>query len=206
MPAVKIPIEGGVLLGDFSVVEEAKGIILFAHGSGSSRLSSRNRMVANVLQEAMFSTLLFDLLTEAEERKEKEGEFRFNIDLLAKRLSLAIQWIQKQSKLPIGLFGASTGAAAALKASLHSPIFAIVSRGGRPDLAEEALPKVKAPTLLIVGGADFPVIEMNRKAQEKMKAPVELQIVKDATHLFEERGKLEEVANLAKKWFLKHAP
>lgn len=208
MPSIKvsISIEHGVLVGDFSIAKQAKGIIIFAHGSGSSRLSPRNQMVAKVLQEAGFNTLLFDLLTEEEERKEKGGEFRFNIELLSKRLAFAIQWAQKQSKLPIGLFGASTGAAAALKASVGSDIFAIVSRGGRPDLAQDALPKVKAPTLLIVGGEDFPVIAMNKEAEKQMTAFVHLSIVEGATHLFEEKGKLEQVADLAKEWFLKHGP
>lgn len=203
---VEIPIENGVLRGDFSIAKQAKGTIIFAHGSGSSRHSSRNRMVATVLQEAGFNTLLFDLLTEEEERMEKEGEFRFNIDLLSQRLVFAIVWVQKRSKLPIGLFGASTGAAAALRASLESDVFAIVSRGGRPDLAGDILSKVKAPTLLILGGEDFTVIEMNQRAQKQMTAQVEMRIVEGATHLFEEKGKLEKVADLAKQWFLKHVP
>lgn len=206
MSSIKIPIEKGFLLGEFSIVERAKGIIVFAHGSGSSRQSPRNQMVAKILQEAGFSTLLFDLLTVEEEMTEKGGEFRFNIELLSKRLRFAILWVQKQSKVPVGLFGASTGAAAALKASIETNIFAIVSRGGRPDLAADALSKVRAPTLLIVGGEDLPVIEMNSQAKKQMKAQVELKIVEGATHLFEEKGKLENVADLAKLWFLKHVP
>lgn len=206
MSTVAIPIKGGVLHGEFSNAAQAKGIVIFAHGSGSSRHSPRNRMVAKVLEEAGFRTLLFDLLTEEEENREKGGEFRFNIDLLSKRLSAVIDWARQQSSLPIGLFGASTGAAAALKASVHSPIFAIVSRGGRPDLATDALAQVKAPTLLIVGGEDLPVIEMNQSAQKSMTALVKLCIVEGASHLFEEKGKLEKVAALAKEWFLQHVP
>lgn len=206
MQAIEIPVEGGVLQGDFFVPQDAKGIIVFAHGSGSSRLSPRNRMIATALQEQGFGTLLFDLLTEEEEETEQEGEFRFNIDLLTERLFLAIHWVQNTSQLPIGLFGASTGAAAALKASIHTEVFAVVSRGGRPDLAEDALPKVRSPTLLIVGGDDLTVIEMNKTAQSKMSCHVELSIVKGATHLFEEKGKLEEVATLAKRWFLRFLP
>lgn len=206
MPSVEISLEKGVLHGDLSVVKEAKGVIIFAHGSGSSRSSPRNRMVAEVLKGAGFNTLLFDLLTEEEERQEKGGEFRFDIELLAKRLFRVICWTQEHLMLPIGLFGASTGAAAALKASLQSDVFAIVSRGGRPDLAQEALPQVKAPTLLIVGGEDLAVIGMNEAAQKQMKNQVTIKIVQGASHLFEEQGKLEEVAHLAKEWFLQHVP
>ncbi len=206
MSSIKIPIEKGSLQGDFSIVKHPKATIIFAHGSGSSRLSPRNQMVAKALEKEGFNTLLFDLLTEEEEESEKGGEFRFDIELLSRRLTLVIHWVQKQSNLPIGLFGASTGAAAALKASLNSDVFAIVSRGGRPDLAADALAKVRSPTLLIVGGDDSAVIEMNKEAQKKMQAHVEMIIVKGATHLFEETGKLEEVAHLAIKWFLHHLP
>lgn len=206
MSPVAIPIEEGFLQGDFSTAPNAKGIVIFAHGSGSSRLSPRNRMVAKVLEEAGFRTLLFDLLTKDEEETEQGGEYRFNIDLLSKRLFRVIRWVQQQSSLPIGIFGASTGAAAALKASIHFPIFSIVSRGGRPDLATDVLTQVKAPTLLIVGGNDAPVIEMNQRAQKSMTALVKLCIVEGASHLFEEEGKLQKVADLAKEWFLKHVP
>ena len=207
MQRIEIPIDKGILKGDLSVPDHAKGLIVFAHGSGSSRLSSRNQKVANFFQTQNFGTLLFDLLTEEEEQNEVGGEYRFNIELLTQRLVSAIRFLEKQKlHLPIGIFGASTGAAAALKASLETNVFAIVSRGGRPDLAQDALDRIQAPTCLIVGGDDLPVIEMNKQAQAKMKCPVELFLVKGATHLFEEEGKLEQVAHLAESWFSKHLP
>ena len=207
MQRVEIPIDKGILKGDLSLPDGAKGIIVFAHGSGSSRLSPRNQKVAHLFQKQNFGTLLFDLLTEKEEQNEVGGEYRFNIELLTQRLVAAIRFLETQKLLlPIGIFGASTGAAAALKASLETDVFAIVSRGGRPDLAMDALSLVQKPTLLIVGDNDLPVIEMNEQAQAKMKCPVKLSLVEGATHLFEEEGKLEQVAHLAENWFSKHLP
>lgn len=206
--AVKIPAGNGVVLeGDLAVPKDAGGIVLFAHGSGSSRLSPRNRHVAEVLQGNGLATLLFDLLTKEEEKEDMwTGHLRFDIEFLAERLTAATKWVQENGKtksLPIGYFGASTGAGAALVAAAEYPndIFAVVSRGGRPDLAIEHLPKVKAPTLLIVGGDDEPVIEMNKEAMRHMHALKKLEIVKGASHLFEEPGTLEEVAKLASQWF-----
>ncbi len=211
MQRVEIPIERGVLKGNLSLPQGGKGIIVFAHGSGSSRLSPRNLKVAALFQAQNWGTLLFDLLTEEEERNEVGGEYRFNIELLTQRLVKAILWLAKEKpEWPVGVFGASTGAAAALKASLETPLFAIVSRGGRPDLAIDALARVATPTLLIVGGEDLPVIKMNEEALSKMsprmKGAVRLSIVEGATHLFEETGKLEEVARLAADWFSHHLP
>lgn len=195
------------LEGNLSIPESARGIVLFAHGSGSSRHSPRNRYVANVLNQAGFATLLFDLLTSDEEQTdERTGELRFNITFLAERLINATQWVAQNPNLQnlrIGYFGASTGAGAALVAAAQFPqaISAVVSRGGRPDLAGSFLPSVQAPTLLIVGGNDTPVIDMNRRALEQMRVDKKLEIVPGATHLFEEAGKLEEVAKLARDWF-----
>jgi len=201
---VKIPIDGILLEGTLNVPERAKGIVVFAHGSGSSRFSPRNMFVARVLQEAGIGTLLFDLLT-----REEDVDYmtRFDINLLAERLAIATRWLfqQNESKgIKIGYFGASTGAAAALQAAAEPDIVisAIVSRGGRPDLAMPFLNMVKAPTLLIVGGYDDVVIELNREAYNQLKAEKKLAIVPAASHLFEELGKLEEVAKLAKEWFL----
>ena len=188
---------------------DTKSIVLFAHGTGSSRLSPRNRYVAKVLNEAGMGTLLFDLLTPKEDQI---YETRFNISLLTERLSLVSQWLLRQSQtksLAVGFFGASTGAAAALEASIslkNPKIKAIVSRGGRPDLALAILPKVTAPTLLIVGEADFGVIELNQKAYAALECKKKLAIVPHATHLFEEPGTLEEVARLAQEWFLTYLP
>lgn len=185
-----------------------RGVVIFAHGSGSSRFSPRNQVVAQALVEAGWATLLLDLLTEAEaERRENV----FDIALLGDRLVLAIDWVGGQPDLasaPIGLFGASTGAGAALRAAAARPrvVRAVVSRGGRPDLAGDALALVRAPTLLIVGGRDEPVIALNRRAMAGMAASVELQIVPGATHLFEEPGTLDEVIRLAKAWFGRHLP
>jgi len=186
--------------------EHARGVVLFAHGSGSSRLSPRNNFVAQNLQDAGFGTLLTDLLTKEEDAT---YENRFNMDLLTWRLERATQWVTEQPRcasLAVGYFGASTGAAAALNAAatLGSSIGAVVSRGGRPDLAMEALPSVQSPTLLIVGSLDDVVIELNRQAYAKLKIEKHLAIVKGATHLFEEPGTLQEVARLAAAWFKRH--
>jgi len=198
------------LEGNLVIPEGAKGIVLFAHGSGSSRHSPRNRYVAQVLQKAGLATLLFDLLTIKEEEVDMFTlEHRFNIDLLAQRLVGATDWILQNpatKNLRIGYFGASTGASAALVAAAERPdvVGAVVSRGGRPDLAGDALLNVKAPTLLIVGGEDYPVIDMNKEALEKLRAEKKLVLVPGATHLFEEPGTLEEVARLATEWFKHH--
>jgi len=191
---------------------EPKGLIIFVHGSGSSRFSSRNRFVAQVLSKAGLATLLFDLLTEEEGRVDAiTAELRFNIPLLIERTIGTLDWVVSQPALnawPIGLFGASTGAAAALGAAAERPasVGAVVSRGGRPDLAMPALPRVKAPTLFIVGERDTTVLELNRKAAAAMQAPWELAIVPGATHLFEEPGTLEQAAALARDWFLRYLP
>ncbi len=202
---------GQVLLpGTLSLPRHALGLVLFAHGSGSSRFSPRNRFVAQALNAKGLATLLFDLLTAEESRIDQQtAQFRFDIALLAERLVHALDWTQSQAELktlPIGLFGASTGAAAALIAAARRPdlVKAVVSRGGRPDLAGAALAQVKAPVLLIVGGEDFVVIELNQKACQKLKAPWQLEIVEGATHLFEEPGKLEQVAQLAAEWFCRY--
>jgi len=192
--------------GMLALPSGAKGIVLFAHGSGSGRLSPRNNYVAGVLREHGVATLLFDLLTEAEDRI---YENRFDIDLLTRRLLLATQWAGQQAatrELAIGYFGASTGAAAALKAAanLEPKIRAVVSRGGRPDLALDELPHVQAPTLLIVGGNDTAVIDLNRTAYRELRAEKELKIIPGATHLFEEPGTLEQVATAAARWFERH--
>ncbi|HLC85007.1 MAG TPA: dienelactone hydrolase family protein [Candidatus Nanoarchaeia archaeon] len=202
---VKIPSGKVQLDGDLVIPKGARGIVLFAHGSGSSRLSPRNRFVAKVLQEAGIATLLFDLLTQEEEQiDDVTAELRFDISFLAKRLKDATTWIKSQVPLKIAYFGASTGSAAALIAAVGDPdIKAVVSRGGRPDLAEDALPKVKAPTLLIVGGDDMEVIELNKQAARRLK-DVHIEIIKGATHLFEEPGTLEKVADLARDWFKRY--
>ena len=198
------------LHADLTIPKNAEGIVLFAHGSGSSRYSPRNKYVAQVLQKADLATLLIDLLTEEEEKVDDyTAHLRFDIGLLAKRLASATNWVIKNldtKNLSIGYFGASTGAAAALVASVDCPvaISAIVSRGGRPDLAGPVLPRVKAPTLLIVGGNDSPVIEMNEEALNLLKIEKKIVIVPDATHLFEEPGTLEQVARLAADWFVTH--
>jgi putative phosphoribosyl transferase len=190
--------------------ERATGLVIFAHGSGSSRFSRRNRAVAKVLEHAGFGTLLLDLLTRDEEAEDlRTAEYRFNIPLLGERVVGTVDWAQARSdvrQLPIAVFGASTGAAAALIAAAARPrvIGAVISRGGRPDLADDALEDVEAPTLLIVGGDDTPVIEMNREAMGRMRARVTLEIVAGATHLFEEPGALEQVARLATDWCRRH--
>lgn len=204
---IAIDIGAAALQGDLVIPAAAAGVVLFAHGSGSSRLSSRNRYVAGVLQQGGFATLLLDLLTEQEERVDQiTRQVRFDIPLLAERLTRAVVWLRLESdtsSLPIGLFGASTGAAAALitAAERADAIRAVVSRGGRPDLAGDALPRVEAPTLLIVGSRDEHVIELNEQAMARMHARTELSIIPGATHLFEETGTLEIVADRALRWF-----
>ncbi|MDX1314288.1 MAG: alpha/beta family hydrolase [Eudoraea sp.] len=203
---ISINLENVRLKGLLSVPEEATGIVLFSHGSGSSRLSSRNNYVASTLQEEGMATLLFDLLTEREDLK---YENRFDIPRLTHRLIAVTEWIKtrEQTKhLDIAYFGASTGAASALGAAAHfgQDISAVVSRGGRPDLALPILQSVSAPTLLLVGGKDQAVIELNKQAYDKLPGIKNMQIVEGASHLFEEPGKLEEVAHLSAKWFKKY--
>jgi len=206
----EVDIKGKVTLkGNLEIPKGAKGIVLFAHGSGSSRFSKRNQFVANELIKAGMGFLLMDLLTEEEEQVDNvTGELRFDIDMLADRVVEATEWLKDNPEtkhLKIGYFGSSTGAGAALvAASKETSISAIVSRGGRPDLAGMALAKVTAPTLLIVGGDDEAVIGMNKEAMEKMKAEVQLEIIPGATHLFEEPGTLEKVAELAAAWFKRY--
>ncbi|MBI4181082.1 MAG: dienelactone hydrolase family protein [Chloroflexi bacterium] len=202
---------GGVLLyGNLLIPEQTKGLVAFVHGSGSSRYSPRNQYVARVLRDAGLATLLFDLLTIDEEAEDLiTREKRFDISLLARRLVGATDWLQSNEqtrRLRLGYFGASTGAAAALVAAAERPnvVAAVVSRGGRPDLAKPVLNRVKAPTLLIVGGNDFPVIDMNRQALSQLNVEKQLVIVPGATHLFEESGTLEQVSKLASDWFIKH--
>jgi pimeloyl-ACP methyl ester carboxylesterase len=204
---VGISIDSTVLRGDLNLPEDACAIVLFAHGSGSGRLSPRNRFVARQLNQCRLGTLLLDLLTEKEEQLEAEtGHMRFDIGLLADRLSGATDWLKSDAELrgyPVGYFGASTGAAAALVASVRHPsvVQAIVSRGGRLDLAREVLARVTAPTLLIVGGYDNVVIELNSQAARELRCVTRTEIVPRATHLFEEPGALEEVSRLAGAWF-----
>ncbi len=208
--AVRVTTGSVSLEGDLSIPMGARGIVVFAHGSGSSRLSPRNQYVAGELQQAGLATLLFDLLTEGEEAEDAmTGRLRFDVNFLADRLAGATDWVSVYpvtGKLDIGYFGASTGAAAALIAATHRPdiVRAIVSRGGRPDLAEAVLPHVLAPTLLIVGGRDYTIIPLNRMALEKLHVEKQLAIVPRATHLFEEPGALKEVARLAADWFRQH--
>lgn len=208
--SVSIPAGTVTLAGDLVVPESSRGIVVFAHGTGSSRHSPRNRYVAEALREAGLATLLMDLLTLDEEAADaRTGHLRFDIDLLAERLVAATDWLAfgpRTDRLAIGYFGASTGAGAALVAAAERPdlVRAIVSRGGRPDLANAALERVKAPTLLIVGSHDEPVIDMNRAAMAHMRAPVRLEIVPGASHLFEEPGTLQTVAALAREWFAHH--
>src|SRR5213596_848536 len=211
MSDVQIPAGSATLDGNLTIVAQAKGLVLFAHGSGSSRHSPRNQFVVRTLNDAGLATLLFDLLTPEEESVDLyTGEHRFDINLLAKRLVHATNWAKQQEEtkdLNIGYFGSSTGGGAALVAAAELPedVGAVVSRGGRPDLAGEALPKVKAATLLIVGGEDHVVIELNEQARAQMKCECKIEIVPGATHLFEEPGALEHVAKLASDWFLLHA-
>jgi putative phosphoribosyl transferase len=210
MSEVQIHAGRAVLSGNLNIPENANALLLFAHGSGSSRHSPRNQFVARTLNESGLATLLFDLLTREEEAIDTQTrELRFNIHLLAERLVHATKWAKQQEEtrdLRIGYFGSSTGGAAALVAAVDLPqdIGAVVSRGGRPDLGGEALPKVKAPTLLMVGGNDDIVIELNEQARDRMRCEVKLEIVPGATHLFEEPGALAKVAKLASDWFIAH--
>lgn len=206
LTGMSIPLPGATLVGDLIIPHHACGLVLFSHGSGSSRKSPRNRHVAEVLRASGLGTLLFDLLTEHEDEVQ---DLRFDIPLLTERLTAVTRWTHAQpglEDLSIGLFGASTGAASALQTAALLPMVvkAVVSRGGRPDLALASLPHVKAPTLLIVGGSDGPVIGMNRLALDRLTCAKRLAIVKGATHLFEEPGKLEEVAELAAGWYELH--
>ena len=210
--AVQLPADVVTLAGDLALPDDARGVVLFAHGSGSSRFSSRNRYVAGELNAAGLATLLVDLLTPDEEAEDRyTAHLRFDVGMLAERLVGAVAWLRRNpgtAVLPVGIFGASTGGGAALVAAARLPgeVAAVVSRGGRPDLAGGALPDVRAPTLLIVGGDDVPVIGMNEEAMARMPRDTEvrLEIVPGATHLFEEPGALEEVARLAAEWFGRH--
>ncbi len=207
---IEVPAAGATLHGTLVLPSGASSIILFAHGSGSGRWSPRNQLVAAALQKRGLGTLLMDLLTEEEEATDaRTGQLRFDIELLAKRVAEATSWLASQTATMgyrIGYFGASTGAAAALQAAAQGSVAigAVVSRGGRPDLAGACLAKVHAPTLLIVGGSDMGVLPLNQEALKTIKAVKELAIVPGATHLFEEPGAMEQVAHLAGDWFLKH--
>jgi dienelactone hydrolase len=209
---VQIRAGAALIEGDLIVPEPAHGLVVFAHGSGSSRFSQRNRFVADTLVSGGFATLLLDLLTRQEDVvDQRTREFRFDIERLGHRVVAAIDWVSgvpALSPLPIACFGASTGAAAALIAAAERFEFvrAVISRGGRPDLAGEALPRVLAPTLLIVGGDDTEVIQLNQAAMRQMQAPAQLVIVPGATHLFEEPGALEQVCQLALDWCRKYLP
>lgn len=210
--ATAVQIQAGRVLieGDLTLPSRAAGLVVFAHGSGSSRFSRRNRSVAQVLQDGGYGTLLLDLLTQEEEAiDERTREYRFDVDRLGHRVLAAIDWAASHpgaARLPVACFGASTGAAAALIAAAERPeaVGAVISRGGRPDLAGDALPNVQAPTLLIVGGSDLQVIELNRIAMRRIHGHVELEIVPGATHLFEEPGALESVSQLALQWCSRH--
>jgi len=196
------------LAADLHIPCKVQGVVLFAHGSGSSRHSPRNQFVARELQKAGLATLLLDLLTEDEEARDaRTGHLRFDIDLLARRLLYAVNWVARHRQLQqvkLGCFGASTGAAAALIAASKAPqVAAVVSRGGRPDLAGDALAKVQAPVLLIIGGNDREVLDLNRKAMAKLRGETHLEVVSGATHLFEEPGAIEQVAHWAQAWFVR---
>ncbi len=210
MNEVQIPAGLAVLSGNLTIPEDPVGLVLFAHGSGSSRHSPRNQFVARTLNDARLVTLLFDLLTPEEEATDiRTREHRFNIGLLAERLVHATRWAKQQEQtrdLQVGYFGSSTGGGAALVAAAEFPqdVGAVVSRGGRPDLAGDALSKVQAPTLLIVGGNDDIVIELNEMSRDRIRCEVKVEIVPGATHLFEEAGMLEKVAKLASDWFVSH--
>jgi len=201
---------GALVVGDLAFPEHVDGVVVFAHGSGSGRHSPRNRMVARVLHGHGLATLLLDLLTVDEERADATtGHLRFDIELLADRLAAAASWVSTAPptrSLPMGYFGASTGAAAALVAAARHPqgVAAVVSRGGRPDLAGSHLAEVRAPTLLVVGGDDRVVLELNREAQSQLRVETDLEVVPGATHLFEEPGTLDRVAELAAGWFTGH--
>lgn len=207
---VTVSIDGHAMVGDLTLPKDALGVVLFAHGSGSSRQSPRNRFVASTLVQRGFATLLIDLLTREEEEVDRmTSHLRFDIRLLADRLAGIITWLRERretSALPIGLFGASTGGGAAIVAATMRPadVTAIVSRGGRPDLAGGALDRVSVPTLLIVGGQDPVVIRLNQDAMARMRQYATLEIVPNATHLFEEPGALERVAQLAGDWFARY--
>ena len=206
---MRLSVDSGPIEGDLVVPAEARGVVCFAHGSGSSRHSSRNKRVAAALQQSGLGTLLFDLLTQAEERQdERTRALRFDIALLAQRLVAVTDALADEPSargLPVGYFGASTGAAAALVAAAERPaVRALVSRGGRPDLAGDALPRVTAPTLLIVGELDREVLVLNRDAQARLGGPAELEVVPGATHLFEEPGALDDVARLATRHFTRY--
>lgn len=209
---IRVPAGAVTLEGNLYLPEAPRGVVLFAHGSGSSRHSPRNRYVATTLQEAGLATLLIDLLTVQEEAVDQHtGHLRFDIRLLATRLTQVTDWLLQNSatrELKIGYFGASTGAGAALLAAAEHPsgVAAIVSRGGRPDLAGPALARVQAPTLLIVGGEDHPVIKLNQEAYAQLRVERRLEIVPGATHLFEESGTLQQVAHLARQWFERYLP
>jgi putative phosphoribosyl transferase len=211
MNEIRISAGRAMLDGNLTIVDQATALVLFAHGSGSSRHSPRNQFVARKLNDAGLATLLFDLLTPEEEAVDlSTRKHRFNIGLLAERLLHATRWAHEQAQthdLRVGYFGSSTGCGAALVAAAELPdrVAAVVSRGGRPDLAGDALRKVKAPTLLIVGSEDHVVIGMNEKAASQMRCEVKIDIVPGATHLFEEPGALERVADLAANWFLQHS-
>jgi putative phosphoribosyl transferase len=204
---VRIPADGTVLEGDLTIPEGAVGVVVFAHGSGSSRHSPRNRHVAAELNGDCLATLLFDLLdADEEETDRRTGELRFDIDLLGRRLIAALDWLEREPvtrSMPTGCFGASTGAAAALVAAASRPaqVAAVVSRGGRPDLAAEALANVTSPTLMVVGGNDRAVVELNEQARRQMLCETVLEIVPGAGHLFSEHGALERVVLLARTWF-----
>jgi putative phosphoribosyl transferase len=208
--AVTIPINGAELDATLAVPQRASGIVVFAHGSGSGRQSPRNRYVADALVRKELGTLLLDLLTPAEERRDREtADLRFDIDRLAKRLVIAVDWLDEQGKtrdMRLGLYGASTGTAAALIAAAERSerVAAVVSRGGRPDLAKEMLTRVLAPTLLIVGERDPQVLDLNTEAAARMQNPPAIEVVAGAGHLFEEEGALERVAELTADWFVSH--
>ncbi|MFI8100902.1 dienelactone hydrolase family protein [Streptomyces sp. NPDC086023] len=206
---IEVPVDGSAVDGDLALPSGARQVVVFAHGSGSSRHSVRNQAVARDLREGPLGTLLLDLLTPREEAVDTlTGEHRFDIPLLGSRLVAAVDWLGGRADtagLPVGLFGASTGAAAALVAAADRPdrVRCVVSRGGRPDLARAALGRVRAPVLLIVGGRDTEVLRLNREAAERLTAPCELTVVPGATHLFPEPGALEQVAEAARAWFLR---
>ncbi|GIW09848.1 MAG: hypothetical protein KatS3mg061_0905 [Dehalococcoidia bacterium] len=208
-PSVTIPLPSVRLAATLDRPPSPRGSVIFAHGSGSSRFSPRNRFVAAVLHEAGFATLLADLLTPREEALDvRTGQFRFDIALLGQRVAELVDWVATQpglADLPIGLFGASTGAAAALRAAAERPpVRAVVSRGGRPDLAAEVLPRVRVPVLLIVGGSDLPVLTLHQQVLHRFGGPHQLVVIPGASHLFEEPGALEQVATLARDWFLRY--
>jgi dienelactone hydrolase len=208
--AIEIPVDGVLLEGDLTEPPDARGLVVFAHGSGSGRFSPRNRAVAEMLVEAGLATLLMDLLTAAEEAVDlRTGRLRFDIPLLGRRVIAAVDWLADGTttkELAVGCFGASTGAAAALIAAAERPdrVRAVVSRGGRPDLAGDALRRVTAPTLLIVGGNDAEVLRLNQQALRTLPGKARLEVVPGATHLFEEPGALARVAALARDWFVRH--